>query len=102
MAWLPKEIDDSPYPTDIDRTRTKAERVEWFLASMYCVCGVGNDICTGDFYTLASCNPNGCGAPNGTRKDIGKLIDEGKTDKQIWDDLVKISGPEMSRPHLRK
>ena len=69
---------------------------------MYCVCGVGKDICTGDFYTLASCNPNGCGAPNGTRKDIGKLIDAGKTDKEIWDELVKDRGPEMTRPHLRK
>ena len=102
MPWPAKEIDDSPYPTDIERTRTKAERVEWFLASMYCVCGVGKDICTGDFYTLASCNPNGCGAPNGARKDIGKMIDAGMTDKQIWDDLVKTSGPEMTRPHLRK
>lgn len=102
MAWLPKEVDDSPYPTDIDRPRTKAERIEWFLASMYCVCGVGDDICTGDFYTLASCNPNGCGAPNQSRKEIGKLIDEGKTDKQIWDALAKDRGPEMTRPHLRK
>jgi hypothetical protein len=102
MPWLSKEIDDSPYPTDIDRPRTKAERIEWFLASMYCVCGVGDDICTGDFYTLASCNPNGCGAPNQTRKEIGKLIDEGQTDKQIWDALVKEHGPEMTRPHLRK
>jgi hypothetical protein len=102
MAWLPKDVDDSPYPTDIDRPRTKAERIEWFLASMYCVCGVGDDICTGDFYTLASCNPNGCGAPNQTRKEIGKLIDAGKTDKQIWDALVKERGPEMTRPHLRK
>ena len=102
MTWLSKEVDDSPYPTDLDRPRTKAERVEWFLASMYCVCGVGSDICTGDFYTLASCNPNGCGAPNQTRKEIGKLLDEGKTDKQIWDALVKDRGQEMTRPHLRK
>jgi hypothetical protein len=56
----------------------------------------------GDFYTLASCNPNGCGAPNQTRKEIGKLIDAGKTDRQIWDDLVKDRGPEMTLPHLRK
>lgn len=98
----PKDIEELPYPTDIDRPRSKDERIEWFLASMYCVCGVGNDICTGDFYTLASCNPNGCGAPNQTRKEIGKLIDAGKTDRQIWDDLVKDRGPEMTLPHLRK
>jgi len=98
----PKEVDEANAPTDLDRPRTKTERVEWFLASMYCVCGVGNDICTGDFYTLASCNPNGCGAPGGTRKEIGKLIDAGKTDLEIWNELVKDRGPEMTRPHLRK
>ncbi|MFO0935632.1 MAG: DUF3179 domain-containing (seleno)protein [Gemmataceae bacterium] len=102
MNWLSREIDESKYPTDIGRTRTKAERIEWFLASMYCVCGVGDNICTGDYYTLASCNPNGCGAPNAARKEIGKLIDAGKTDTQIWDELVKDRGIEMTRPHLRK
>ena len=44
--------------------RTREERIEWFLASIYCTCRVGGDGCTGDFYTLASCNPNGCGKPN--------------------------------------
>ena len=46
--------------------RERAERIEWFLASIYCTCKVTNDICTGDFYTLSSCNPNGCGMPNAT------------------------------------
>src|SRR5262249_25427391 len=61
-----KEVQEGDYPPDIGQKRTKEERIEWFLASMYCTCKVGNDICTGDFYTLSSCNPNGCGGPNAT------------------------------------
>jgi hypothetical protein len=95
-----QEVDESPYPPDLGRERTKVERQEWFLASTYCVCGIGKDTCTGMFYTLASCNPNGCGAPGALRKQVGKLIDEGKTDKEIWDLLRKQRGPLMTRPHL--
>jgi hypothetical protein len=96
----PGAVESAEYPPDIGRERTKTERVEWFLASTYCVCPVKKDTCTGHFYTLASCNPYGCGAPNATRKQIGKLIDEGKTDKEIWDVLAKDRGPLMTRPHL--
>jgi hypothetical protein len=96
-----KEIEESDYPPDIGRKRTKEERIEWFLASIYCTCKVGGDICTGDFYTLASCNPNGCGNPNMTRKRIGEMIDKGLDDKQIFDDLRAERGPLMVKPHLR-
>ena len=90
----------SLYPPDLDRPRSKPERVEWFLASIYCVCGVGKDICTGHFYTLASCNPNGCGMPNMMRAALGKMIDRGLTDRQILDDLLQEHGPLVLRPHL--
>jgi hypothetical protein len=93
-------VDDSAYPPDIDRPRAGAERVEWFLASSYCACGVGKDTCTGHFYTLASCNPNGCGMPNRVRKEVAGLIERGLSDRQIWDELVKSHGPLMLRPHL--
>ena len=93
-------MEDSPYPPDIDRPRAGAERVEWFLASIYCACGVGKDTCTGHFYTLASCNPNGCGMPNRVRKDVAGMIERGLSDRQIWDELVKAHGPLMLRPHL--
>ena len=92
---------DAAYPPDIDRPRPKAERVEWFLASTYCVCGVGRDICTGMYYTLASCNPNGCAAPNDLRAELAAKIDAGASDRQIWDHLLKERGPRMLRPHLR-
>jgi hypothetical protein len=101
MAWPAKEVDESPYPPDLGRKRTTDERVEWFLASMYCVCGIGKDICTGHFYTLASCNPNGCGAPEATREEIRGMIEKGKADKDIWDALVKDRGQLMTRPHLK-
>lgn len=96
-----KEVDESPYPPDLGRKRTTDERVEWFLASMYCVCGVGKDTCTGHFYTLASCNPNGCGAPQATREEIRGMIEKGKSDKDIWDALLKDRGQLMTRPHLK-
>jgi hypothetical protein len=92
--------DNDPYPLDLGRERTRAERIEWFLASIYCVCGVSKDTCTGHFYTLASCNPNGCAAPKHRREEIGKLIDKGLTDRQIFDELLKESGPLLLRPHL--
>ena len=100
MTAPPKQVDESPYPPDIGRERTKDERVEWFLASIYCSCRIGKDTCTGMFYTLASCNPNGCGMPNFTRDEIRDLIAKGKSDKEIWDALLADRGPLMLKPHL--
>ena len=88
------------YPADIGRPRSRDERIEWFLASIYCTCKVRGDICTGHFYTLASCNVNGCAAPNAARKQIGEMIDQKRTDAQIWDALLKERGPLMWKPHL--
>ncbi|HKA06461.1 MAG TPA: DUF3179 domain-containing (seleno)protein [Gemmataceae bacterium] len=102
MPPPPKEVQEADYPPDIGQRRTKEERIEWFLASIYCTCKVGNDICTGDFYTLSSCNPNGCGMPNTTRKRIGEMIDKGMDDKQIFDDLRAERGALLTRPHLVK
>ncbi len=96
----PPAVDADRYPPDLDRPRSKAERVEWFLASTYCTCGIAKDICTGHFYTLASCNPNGCGMPNARRQAIGEMIDQGKSDRAILDELLKESGPLLLRPHL--
>jgi len=95
------EVGESDYPPDIGRKRTKEERIEWFLASIYCTCKIGGDVCTGDFYTLSSCNPNGCGMPNMTRRRIAELIDKGLDDKQIFDDLRAERGPLLTKPHLR-
>jgi hypothetical protein len=94
------EVDSAVLPPDLDRKRTKDERVEWFLSSIYCTCKIGGDGCTGMFYTLASCNPNGCGMPNVMRKELADKIDKGMTDKQILEEMLKDSGPELLRPHL--
>ncbi|HEY7310121.1 MAG TPA: hypothetical protein VH643_12235 [Gemmataceae bacterium] len=95
-----EEVDAAKFPPDLDRPRSKEERVEWFLASIYCSCGVAGDVCTGHFYTLASCNPNGCGMPRHMRQIIAEEIDKGKTDKQIFEVLLKDHGPDLLRPHL--
>jgi hypothetical protein len=99
---LPQDVDESLYPPDVDRPRTPAERAEWFLCSIYCTCAIDKEICTGQFYTLASCNPNGCGSPQATRKEVLKFIEQGKTDKQIWDELKSSRGALMAKPHLMK
>jgi hypothetical protein len=101
MPTPPASVDESPYPSDIDTKRTREERIEWFLASIYCTCGVGNDTCTGHVYTLSCCNPNGCGLPNDMRKQLGKMIDEGKSDRAIFDELLKKQGKLLTKPHLK-
>jgi hypothetical protein len=93
-------VEAAAYPPDISLPRSKAERVEWFLASVYCTCGVGKDTCTGHFYTLASCNPNGCGMPGHVRAEVAGMIDRGRTDREIFDELCREYGPLLLRPHL--
>jgi hypothetical protein len=95
------EVDTALLPPDLGRAKGKGERVEWFLASIYCTCGVAGDICTGHFYTLASCNPNGCGMPNAMRRTLGRKIDAGLSDRQIFEELLKQHGPDLLRQHLR-
>jgi hypothetical protein len=95
-----REVQEAVLPPDVDQTRSREERVEWVLASVYCPCGVGGDTCTGHFYTLASCNPNGCGMPNVFRKRVASLIERGKTDRQILEELIAEHGPVLLRPHL--
>jgi hypothetical protein len=53
------------------------------------------------FNTLASCKPNGCSMPNLTRDEIRDLIGKGKSDKEIWNALLKDRDLLMLKPHLR-
>jgi hypothetical protein len=101
MTPPPQSVDDAVYPSDMDRPRSRAERIEWFLASVYCTCGVSKDVCTGHFYTLASCNPNACAMPNHLREQVAEMIDKGWSDRRIFDELIKAQGPLLLRPHLR-
>jgi hypothetical protein len=95
-----REVDRARLPPDLDRPRSKQERIDWFLASIYCTCGVPGNICTGHFYTLASCNPNGCGMPHAMRRLLAQKIDGGLSDRQIFEELLKEKGPKLLRPHL--
>jgi hypothetical protein len=61
---------------------------------------VRKDVCTGHFYTLASCNPNGCGMPKRMRAAVGKMIERGLSDREVFDAIVKEHGPLLLRPHL--
>jgi hypothetical protein len=38
--------------------------------------------------------------PNATRSEIEKRIDEGQSDKEIWNALLQARGPLMTKPHL--
>lgn len=98
----PQEVQDSELPGDIGRLTDKAERVEWFIASVYCSCSIGEDSCTGMFYSLASCNVVACGMPNTMRGRIGKMIDQGMKDEEIWRELREQAGPLLLKPHLRR
>jgi len=49
---------------------------------------------------LAVSAMNGCGSPNATRHQIGELIDQGRTNRQIFEELLQDRGPAMLRPHL--
>jgi hypothetical protein len=96
-----EDVDKGGLPPDVDRPRvTRDERIDWFLASIYCTCKIGGDGCTGHFYTLASCNPNACGMPNMVRQILAEKIDKGLSDRQIFEELTKEKGPDLLRPHL--
>jgi hypothetical protein len=95
-------VDESSYPSDIEVVHTnRDERIEWFLASIYCTCGVDKDTCTGHVYTLSCCNPNGCGMPNDMRKQLGTMMDQGMDNRAIFDALRKKHGPLLTKPHLK-
>lgn len=101
MRRPPASVEASIYPPDLGRERTTPERIEWFLASIYCTCGVSKDTCTGHFYTQASCNPNGCGMPAMRRNEIAEMIARGLSDRAIYDELLKEAGPLLAKPHLK-
>ena len=96
----PSEVQESNLPPDLGRLDGKPERLEWFLDTIYCSCGIAGDKCTGMYYTQASCNRNGCGMPNEMLRIIGKQIDEGRSDAEIFAKLLEDRGRDLWRPHL--
>lgn len=96
----PKAVQASALPTDMGRLKDREARIEWFLASTYCTCKNKGDRCTGMFYSLASCNINICGMPGRMRSIVGKMIDKGLSDKEIFESLLKQRGKDLLKPHL--
>lgn len=96
----PAELQQSEWPTDLDRHRDREARIEWLLSSIYCPCKVAGDRCTGMFYSLASCNVNACPMPNRIRDEIVPMMDQGMSDRDILKELKKSHGPQLLKPHL--
>jgi len=96
----PAEVQASPLPTDIGRLEGRDERIEWFLSTVYCTCGIDGDRCTGMFYTLAACNVNSCGGPNDMREILAAWMEEGMDDRAIFERLREKKGRDVRRPHL--
>jgi hypothetical protein len=90
----------SRLPPDAGRPRDEAARGEWFLASTYCSCSIAGDVCTGMFYTLASCNAMTCGMPNRVRGFVGPLVQKGLTDREILERMEREFGDGIWKPHL--
>ncbi len=96
----PEEVQQSMEPTDIGRLDERQERLDWFLNSVYCSCGIRGDRCTGMFYVQASCNVNACGTPGELLGSIGEYIDDGLSDREIFTRLVEDRGRDIWQPHL--
>ena len=48
-------------------------------------------------FSLAACHPK---RHEGPAETAGEKIDKGMTDRQIFEELLKLYGPELTRPHL--
>jgi hypothetical protein len=89
-------------PIGLDKPRSKADRVEWLMSSIYCTC-LMNDVCAGHIYTLAGCDAgpgHTCGLARDTRQQIAEEIDRGRTDREIFDALLTERGAKLLRPHM--
>jgi hypothetical protein len=98
----PPAADDETTPPGLGKSQSKPERLEWLVSGIYCTCGM-HDGCAGHFYTLAACNPgpnDPCGTAKHTREEIANLIDNGRTDREIFEKLLKERGPKLLRPHM--
>ncbi len=98
----PPSADEEHLPPGLGKSPNKAERVEWLVSGVYCTCGM-HDGCAGHFYSLGACihrETPPCGLAKRTRADIADLIDKGRTDAQIFEELFKGRGPGLLRPHM--
>ena len=99
FAALPDRVEGQG-PPDLDRFRGRQERIDYFLSTVYCSCGMMGDSCAGHWNTLAACKLHGCGMPNLVSRQIGEWIDGGRSDAEILAGLIKANGTNMLRPHV--
>jgi hypothetical protein len=94
LATPPVPGDRGSLPAGLGKSSNKLDRVEWIVSSMYCTCGM-HDECAGHVFTLAACNAGAhkpCGLARSTRERVAQAIDEGQTDWQILEQLLKERG----------
>jgi len=93
------EAFDPEVPPDLGRFSERQDRIDYFLSTIYCSCGMMGTSCAGHWNTLAACKLHGCGMPNLMTKLIGELIDNGKGDSEILAALIQREGRIVLRPH---
>jgi hypothetical protein len=102
LSHPPAATDDDMFPAGLGKSRSKAERLDWLVSSMYCTCGM-HDGCAGQPFTLAACDSVGktpCGLAKRTREEVAELIEGGVSDRQIVGELLRQRGPNLLRPHM--
>ena len=97
-----EEVRKAKLPPDRGLPRTRAERIDWFLSSMYCNCTIAGNGCSGMYYTLASCNVKTCGMPRRVTGMIGPMLDKGLSDDEVFELLEKRLGKGIWKAHLLK
>ncbi len=95
---LPDKVDFES-PPDLGRFTGRQERIDYFLSTIYCSCGMLGSSCAGHWNTLAACQLHGCGMPNLITKLIGERIDAGKPDEAILAELIERNGRNILRLH---
>jgi hypothetical protein len=102
LVHPPAITDDAVFPAGLDKSRSKPERLDWLVSSLYCTCGM-HDGCAGQPFTLAACDSFGktpCGLAKHTRELVADLIEQGLSDREIVEELKRKRGPNLLRPHM--
>jgi len=95
---LPKSL-DLEKPCDLGRFTERQRRIDFFLSSIYCTCGMMGTSCAGHWNTLAACKLHGCGMPDLITRLVGEWIDNGKNDQQVLAALLDREGPLLLKQH---
>jgi len=96
-----KQVKNKPseLPPDLGRFKERQARIDYFLSTIYCACGMMGDSCAGHWNTLAACKIHGCGMPNVVTSLVEKSISEGRSDKEILQQLIAEHGKIILRQH---